>query len=45
LRRFFGTFLIYKTNFLKFGIPKVRRGKGKRLKDDPMDRSGIMANY
>jgi hypothetical protein len=43
LRRFFGTFLICKTNFLKFGIPKVR--KGKRLKDDPADRSGIMANY
>ncbi len=27
LRRFFGVFLICKTNFLKFGIPKIKPGK------------------
>lgn len=35
--------MICKTNFLKFGIPKVR--KGKRLKDDPKEKGGILANY
>lgn len=45
LRRLFGVFLICKSNFLKFGIPKIRRGKGKRLKDDPFDRTGIFMNY
>ena len=45
LRRLFGVFLICKSNFLKFGIPKIRRGKGKRLKDDPFDKTGIFMNY
>lgn len=45
LRRLFGVFLICKSNFLKFGIPKIRRGKGKRIKDDPFDKTGIFMNY
>ena len=35
-------FLICKSNFLKFGIPKIR--KGSRLKDDPNDKEGIFVN-
>jgi hypothetical protein len=40
IKRFLGVFLIWKSNFLKFGIPKNRTGK--RLKDDPNDQVGII---
>jgi hypothetical protein len=39
LKRFFGVFLVCKSNFLKFGIPKDRRG---RLHDDPEHKDSII---